>query len=264
MADGRVRHVGLRKARGLVCGTVHFHLHRALPVHANSDSRRDHHGLPWRSPCGLFSERSTSEKRRPRIWALILAASMAVSLMLKSLIGVVFPAGAGPLSPVIHTPALCSKDLEAAASGQRRGIDPADYRAVSTFWAPRCGIRRISILRWIALRASITGFYGSSLANEQVPRFLNLRFPRDYNTVLRVYFWLLHSVWLRPWSVYFPAIAAFLHPVRSRRKDPLAGTLLDGLRADFLHVFDHPGILFDAVLSGAGAAARLRHGRRRR
>jgi hypothetical protein len=38
-------------------------------------------------------------------------------------------------------------------------------------------------------------------------RFLNLRYPRDYNTVPRLYFWLFHLAWLFPWSVYFPAIA---------------------------------------------------------
>ncbi len=43
--------------------------------------------------------------------------------------------------------------------------------------------------------------------NEQVLRFLNLRYPRDYNTVPRVYFWLFHLLWLFPWSVYFPAAA---------------------------------------------------------
>jgi hypothetical protein len=40
-----------------------------------------------------------------------------------------------------------------------------------------------------------------------VLRFLNLRYPRDYNTVPRLYFWLLHLLWLFPWSVYLPAIA---------------------------------------------------------
>ena len=38
-------------------------------------------------------------------------------------------------------------------------------------------------------------------------RFLNLRYPRDYNTVPRIWFWLLHLVWLFPWSVYLPAVA---------------------------------------------------------
>jgi hypothetical protein len=42
--------------------------------------------------------------------------------------------------------------------------------------------------------------------NEQVLRFLNLRYPHDYNTVPRLWFWLFHFLWLFPWSVYFPAI----------------------------------------------------------
>jgi len=49
------------------------------------------------------------------------------------------------------------------------------------------------------------GFLWFFFINEQLLRFLNLRYPRDYNTVPRVYFWLLHLAWLFPWSVYFPA-----------------------------------------------------------
>jgi len=51
------------------------------------------------------------------------------------------------------------------------------------------------------------GFLWFYFINEQVLRFLNLRYPRDYNTVPRLWFWLLHFLWLFPWSVYFPAIA---------------------------------------------------------
>ena len=36
-------------------------------------------------------------------------------------------------------------------------------------------------------------------------RFLNLRYPRDYNTVPRFLFWALNLVWLFPWSVYLLA-----------------------------------------------------------
>ncbi len=43
--------------------------------------------------------------------------------------------------------------------------------------------------------------------NEQLLRFLNMRYPRDYDTVPRLYFWGFHLLWLFPWSVYFPAVA---------------------------------------------------------
>src|SRR4029077_3081393 len=51
------------------------------------------------------------------------------------------------------------------------------------------------------------GFFWFFFINEQLLRFLNLRYPRDYNTVPRLYFWLFHLLWLFPWSVYLPAIA---------------------------------------------------------
>jgi len=62
------------------------------------------------------------------------------------------------------------------------------------------------------------GFFWFFFMNEQVLRFLNLRYPHDYNTVPRLYFWLFHLLWLFPWSVYFPAIARL-----SFRPDDRAG-----------------------------------------
>ena len=50
-------------------------------------------------------------------------------------------------------------------------------------------------------------FFWFFFINEQLLRFLNLRYPRDYNTVPRLYFWLFHLLWLFPWSVYLPAVA---------------------------------------------------------
>jgi hypothetical protein len=50
------------------------------------------------------------------------------------------------------------------------------------------------------------GFFWFYFINEQLLRFLNMRYPRDYNTVPRLWFWLLHLVWLFPWSVYLPAV----------------------------------------------------------
>src|SRR6202012_1793683 len=51
------------------------------------------------------------------------------------------------------------------------------------------------------------GFLWFYFINEQLLRFLNLRYPRDYDTVPRVWFWLFHLVWLFPWSVYLPAVS---------------------------------------------------------
>ena len=73
------------------------------------------------------------------------------------------------------------------------------------------------------------GFFWFFFINEQVLRFLNLRYPRDYNTVPRVYFWLLHLVWLFPWSVYFPAVAGLsFKPVDRAGRTRLLALCLTG------------------------------------
>ena len=98
------------------------------------------------------------------------------------------------------------------------------------------------------------GFLWFYFINEQLLRFLNLRYPRDYDTVPRLYFWLFHLIWLFPWSVYLPAVLqALLSAGRPRRTHPAAGPLLDRFRPAFFHLFHHPGVLLHAVLSGAGA-----------
>jgi len=58
---------------------------------------------------------------------------------------------------------------------------------------------------WHSGSGEYHGFFWFYFMNEHVLRFLNLRYPRDYNTVPRSAFWALHLVWLFPWSVYFPA-----------------------------------------------------------
>jgi len=62
------------------------------------------------------------------------------------------------------------------------------------------------------------GFFWFYFLNEHLLRFLNLRYPRDYNTVPRLYFWLFHLIWMFPASVYFPAVAR----LRFRGKDRAA------------------------------------------
>jgi hypothetical protein len=90
------------------------------------------------------------------------------------------------------------------------------------------------------------GFFWFYFMNEHVLRFLNLRHPRDYNTVPRAAFWLFHLLWLFPWSVFFPAIAKLsFKPVdRAGRMRP-AVPVLGGLPADLLYVFFDAGILLE-------------------
>ena len=53
---------------------------------------------------------------------------------------------------------------------------------------------------------NVHGFWYFYFLNEHVFRFLGQRFPHDYNRLPFVAYWLLHLVWLFPWSLFLPAL----------------------------------------------------------
>jgi hypothetical protein len=142
------------------------------------------------------------DEARPRWWAFVFAATLGTSLLLKSLIGVVFPVAA------------CVVYLAVTRQfGLWRRLRPLSGIAViiviAAPWHVLATLRNPPYFDFTMHSApgEYHGFLWFFVMNEQVLRFLNLRYPRDYNTVPRVWFWLFHLVWLFPWSVYFPAVA---------------------------------------------------------
>jgi 4-amino-4-deoxy-L-arabinose transferase-like glycosyltransferase len=55
---------------------------------------------------------------------------------------------------------------------------------------------------------NVHGFWYFYLVNEHFLRFFSLRYPHDYNKMPHAAYWLLHLVWLLPWSLFLPAVAA--------------------------------------------------------
>jgi 4-amino-4-deoxy-L-arabinose transferase-like glycosyltransferase len=53
---------------------------------------------------------------------------------------------------------------------------------------------------------SVHGFWYFYFVNEHFLRFLGDRFPHDYNRLPFAAYWLLHLVWLFPWSLFVPAL----------------------------------------------------------
>jgi Dolichyl-phosphate-mannose-protein mannosyltransferase len=141
---------------------------------------------------------------RPGWWAALLAASLGVSLLLKSLIGVVFPLAACVVYLAITRQLFHWKIW--------KRLHPVSgvliVLAIAAPWHVLATLRNPPYfdLSFHSAPGEYHGFLWFFFMNEQVLRFLNLRYPRDYNTVPRVYFWLFHLIWLFPWSVYFPAI----------------------------------------------------------
>ena len=71
------------------------------------------------------------EEPHPRFWAFLLAANLGLGLLLKSLIGVLFPIAAGDDLSLVHPPALFADDVAAIASIQRIADRPAYRRALA-------------------------------------------------------------------------------------------------------------------------------------
>jgi 4-amino-4-deoxy-L-arabinose transferase-like glycosyltransferase len=53
---------------------------------------------------------------------------------------------------------------------------------------------------------NVHGFWYFYFLNEHVFRFLGTRWPRDYNRMPVLWYWLAHLVWLFPWSLFLPAL----------------------------------------------------------
>jgi 4-amino-4-deoxy-L-arabinose transferase-like glycosyltransferase len=58
----------------------------------------------------------------------------------------------------------------------------------------------------IPTAGNVHGFWYFYFLNEHVFRFLGTRFPHDYNRMPFLAYWLLHLVWVFPWSLFFPAV----------------------------------------------------------
>lgn len=145
------------------------------------------------------------DEQRPRLWAALAAAGMAIGVLLKGLIGVVFPAGA-----ILAFQALRGKLTDWRSWRRLRPFSGAlIFLAIAAPWHVLAILRNPPYFDFTlsAEPFQYRGFFWFYFINEHVLRFLDLRHPRDYNTVPRLAFWLLHLVWLFPWSVYFPAAA---------------------------------------------------------
>jgi 4-amino-4-deoxy-L-arabinose transferase-like glycosyltransferase len=142
------------------------------------------------------------DEPRPRTWAFVFAATLGTSLLLKSLIGVVFPVAACVVY-LAFTRQFGSWKRLRPFSGLLVII------AIAAPWHILAMLRNPPYFDFTlhSEPGEYHGFLWFFVMNEQVLRFLNLRYPRDYNTVPRIWFWLFHLVWLFPWSVYFPAVA---------------------------------------------------------
>jgi 4-amino-4-deoxy-L-arabinose transferase-like glycosyltransferase len=143
-------------------------------------------------------------EKHPRWWAFVMAASLGTSLLFKSLVGVVFPVAAALIYLGV------TRQLFDAKVWKR--LHPFSgllvVLLIAAPWHIIAAVRNPPYFDFTMRSApgEYHGFLWFYFINEQLLRFLNMRYPRDYDTVPRLYFWGFHLLWLFPWSVYLPAI----------------------------------------------------------
>ena len=145
------------------------------------------------------------DEPHPRLWAFLSAAGLGTGLLLKSLIAIVFPLAAGAIYLFLTNQFFSARTWKRL----HPAIGILTVIVIAAPWHVLASLRNPPYFEFTLHSGpgQYHGFLWFFFINEQLLRFLNLRYPRDYNTVPRLYFWLFHLVWLFPWSAYFPAIA---------------------------------------------------------
>jgi len=154
--------------------------------------------------CAMWAFLRTLEEGG-RKWPAVMAASIAVGLLLKGLIAALFPVAAMVVYLAVTRQLFQWKTL--------RLLRPFEgvllIIVIAAPWHLLATLRNPPYFDFTMKSepGQYHGFFWFYIFNEHVFRFLNMRHPRDYNTVPRALFWLFHLLWLFPWSVFFPAIA---------------------------------------------------------
>ena len=154
------------------------------------------------------------DETHPRRWSWFLGASLGAGLLLKGLIALVFP-----LMAVLAYMAVT-----------RQLFSWPTWRRLRLGWAALVALLVAVPWHVLAIRANppyfvfslhsgpgeYKGFFWFYFFNEHLLRFLNRRYPRDYNTVPRLWFWLFNLIWLFPWSAYLVGVAKLSFRPQSR------------------------------------------------
>jgi 4-amino-4-deoxy-L-arabinose transferase-like glycosyltransferase len=118
-------------------------------------------------------------------------AMMALGVLTKGLIALVFPCGAALLFLMVTGEWRRWREFRLIS-----GL--ALFLAIAAPWHILAGLRNPGT-------AEHHGFFWFYFVNEHFLRFLGKRYPRDYNKLPATLYWTLHLVWLFPWSMYLPA-----------------------------------------------------------
>src|SRR5512146_2324841 len=134
--------------------------------------------------------RSLEQEQPSRFVCWGFAATCALSVLTKGLIGLVFPFAA------IGAFLLLTRNLKHLLK-LRLFSSTLVFLAIAAPWHILAALRNPA-------QGEARGFIWFYFINEHVMRFLGKRVPPGYDTVPLLIFWGLVLVWLFPWSVFLP------------------------------------------------------------
>jgi len=144
------------------------------------------------------------EEVHPRRWAVALGACLGVGLLIKGLLAFVVPVGS------IGLYLLATKQVFRWSIWKRLHIPEAVGAAVliAAPWHILAALANPPgmVFSMESGPGMYRGFFWFYFFNEHLLRYLNMRYPRDYNTVPLVQFWLYHLVWVFPWAAWLPGV----------------------------------------------------------
>jgi hypothetical protein len=136
-------------------------------------------------------------------WAVIMGVGLGSGLLLKGLIAILFPVLAGLAYMAAGKQLFCAQAWRRLRLPAALGV----MLLIAAPWHILAAQRNPPFFSFSMHSApgEYRGFFWFYFFNEHLLRFLNLRYPRDYNTVPRLWFWALNLAWLFPWSAFLPA-----------------------------------------------------------
>ena len=140
--------------------------------------------------------------RSPLLPSLAFAAVLALNLLTKGFIGLVFPLAFVLLYTIVTRQGKLLRRLPLLRS-------LIVFAAIALPWHVLAALRNPAIAMppgvGLPSRAGWAWFY---LYNEHVARFLGRRIPHDYGQTPVWLFWLYAVLWMFPWAVFLPAAVA--------------------------------------------------------
>jgi 4-amino-4-deoxy-L-arabinose transferase-like glycosyltransferase len=161
----------------------------------------------------LFCYWLTSFQTEPNpLLCYAFATCCALNVLTKGLVGIVFPIA------IVISHLFLTRGPHAAFQRLRQ-LNPITsfliFLAIAAPWHILIGLANptqghpgslnFRYGHWIVAEPTqnnVHGWFWFYFVNEHVLRYLNLRVPRDYDTVPLVLFWGLLLVWLMPWSAF--------------------------------------------------------------